>query len=514
MKQLIKHANAFMPTFSLILSIIVAWVLFPITSGFPIIAFVIFFIGLSSLIYKIKIYKTWHEHILYMGIISLSFFTIYRANEFLLFFDFISIIFFISVLARPYVGTGGMFNLMLSPLTVFFNTIFAENTFSYKLTRPILLKNNNHLKYYLATIITTIIVFLITIPLLASANPLFNNIIQGMLNWLKLDYLWHIFTFESLVINIFRIIILVFLAYMIPRALSVTLNGVKEYHSLPTFPINYFIPKIALAGILIVFFITQLQLYFATPELLQKLGYTNSRLTNEVFIQVTLVAFIVLMLAYLDKSRQKWNTRITYFLILQAFFLISIAFKSVYDYSSLYGFTEKRLWGYASMTWLSGVLITYICHYYKQSTVQAFIKQMLAFSIIVIITINLLNFDYLIYHTAKPTTQAGIDYTYISKRSVDANFINDLLPKFINDIQSDSTIDQSKTISAKRMIRTVSQLRYKYAQKIPVNSFNFAEYNEYLETKSIDIQAYEKIIQDKEQEQMNKDQSFRLPPTP
>jgi hypothetical protein len=497
--NLIKDVTSYLPVLTLLLSIIVAWMILPIVTGFPMVAFFIFFTGLSSLIYVVKKDKGWIDSILYFGVLTLSFFLIYRANEFLQFFNFLFIIFLISVLTRPLIDIRDIFRLLISPLTVFFNALTSQNLFKYTFSPPTFIKRRNYLKEYTPTILVTAVVLFTTIPLLASANPIFKNIFQQIFELFNLNWLFNYFIADSVVIYLIRILIFLFLAYMIPRALSVTLKGTKEYGTVPGFAINYLFPKISLAGILIVFFVTQLQLYFATPELLKSLGYTNSKLTNEVFAQVTIVAFIVLLFTYLDKSRKKWNTKLTYFLLLQAYFLIGVAFKSVVDYSALYGFTEKRLWGYASMTWLTGALGVYIFHFYRNTSVQSFIKQMLAFSVLVIFIINLLNFDYLIYHTAKPSTQAGIDYAYISKRSVDAHYYNEVLPKLINDIQISSAPDQSKILPAMNIIQSIKKLRIKYGEMKNLNSFNFAEYQEYEATKHMDIQAYEKIILDKKQ---------------
>ena len=98
MKLLRQSLIKQIPLFSLILSLVVAWMIIPITTGFPMVAFVIFFIGLSTLIVIVKKDKSWVDAALYLGILALSAFTLIRANEFLLFFDFIFIIFFIATL--------------------------------------------------------------------------------------------------------------------------------------------------------------------------------------------------------------------------------------------------------------------------------------------------------------------------------------------------------------------------------------------------------------------------------
>lgn len=496
MKLLNKYIKTHIPLLSLILSIVVAWIIFPIVTGFPIMAFAILFVGVSSLMYVLKKDKVWTDSILYIGVLLLSFFTIYRANDFLRFFDFIFIIFFISILLRPLSFTKDILHLLLSPITVFFNTLTSNNIFKYTFTPHAFLKRKNNIKEYTTSIIVTAIVMLATIPLLASANPLFNNLLKQLFELLHLDGLWKFFLTDSIAIYLLRIFALLILTYMIPRVLTVMEKSVKEYVTIPEFSINYLIPKIALAGTLVVFFITQMQLYFASAELLKSLGYTNAQLTQEVFAQVTLVAFIVLLLTYLDKSRKKWNSRLTYFLLLEAFFLIGIAFKSVYDYSAIYGYTQKRLWGYASMSWLAGALFAYVYHFYKKTSVQEFIKQMLSFSVIIIVIINLLNFDRIIYTTAKPSPGGEVDYKYLSQRSADAYYYNELLPRLIKDIKKSKVPDKSKIQAAQNILRSINRLRNKYGQNGYLNSFNITEYQEYQATRGINVEPYRKIIID------------------
>lgn len=504
MKLLSQQIKTRIPILSLILSIIVSWMVFPIVTSFPMVGFTILFTGVSSLVYLLKKDKTWIDSVLYFGVLSLSFFTILRASEFLQFFDFIFIIFSISILVRPLIDIQGLFRLFLSPLTVFFNTLTSVNIFKYTFKQPLFIRQGKNVKEYASAIVVTAVVLLATIPLLASANPIFNNLIRQTFEVLNIDWLLQFFATDSIAIYVLRIAVLLFLSFMIPRLLTVTEKGVKEYGALPSFSTNYLIPKIALAGTLIIFFITQLQLYFASPALLESLGYTNARLTQEVFAQVTLVAFIVLLLTYQDKSRKQWNSRLTYILLLQAFFLIGIAFKSVYDYSAIYGLTQKRLWGYASMSWLTIALSTYMYHFYKKTPVQAFIKQLLAFSIASIFMINVLNFDLLIFQTAKPGPTGEIDYNYIAQRSADAHHYTEVLPRLINDIQKSNVYDQSKVQAARKMIRYIDQLRNKYNQNY-VNSFNFAEYQEYNATKQMDIKAYEKMLANKQLQQKLED---------
>src|SRR5947207_952344 len=97
---------------SLFISIIASWLIVPLMSGFPIVAFFIFFVSVGTLVFLLRKNKTWFDTILYFGILLLSFFTIYRANQFLQFFDFIFIIFFGSLLIKPILEDEDAFTIL------------------------------------------------------------------------------------------------------------------------------------------------------------------------------------------------------------------------------------------------------------------------------------------------------------------------------------------------------------------------------------------------------------------
>lgn len=499
MKLLSKRRLSHIPLFCLAISVVVSWLIIPADMGFPMVVFFVFFVSVSSLVFWLRREKTWFESMLYLGILVLSFFLIYRANGFLQFFDFFFIFFFGSLLIRPLLNEYGVFSLLLSPLIVIKDMLITKNIYPYTFKIPTNYLKASYFREYLPSVLITAVILFITVPLLASANPFFNMLLQNILKAVNLQWLVAYLFTDSLTVYIFRFVIFLILAYCIPKVLSVTVQRAKREAMKPLFSINYLLPKIALGGVLVIFFITQLQLYFASPQTLQSIGYTNSRLTNEVFAQVTIVAFIVFLLAYLDKRRTVWHTRLTYFLVVEAFFLIGIAFKSVYDYSSLYGFTQKRLWGYASMTWLTGALAFFIYHYKQQTTNLSFIKQVLTHTMGVILLINVLNFDYVIAHYSKPTVAGNVDYVYLSDLSTDAHNYYEVLPKLMEQIEKNNQIEFQTFASAYHILSTIDYLKDKYDSKKNINSFNISEYQEYLKVKNIETEAYRKKVTEKEE---------------
>lgn len=499
MKLIAEKLNSKIPAASLLISIIVAWLFLPFNYGFPLVAFFIFFVSVGTLVYFLKKERSLFDSSLYLSILALSFFTIYRANEFLRFFDFIFIIFFGSLLISPVLKEHDVFSIIFMPLQVIKQSFIAGNIFPYMLKIPKKYREKNIFREYLPTILITLLVLAITLPLLASANPFFNAILQNIIKFFNLDWLFNFIFADSFETYILRLIIFALLFYWIPKLLTLSVQRIKTSEKKQYFSINYLIPKTAIAILLIIFFITQIQLYFASNETLLRMGYTNSRLTNEVFFQVTIVAFIIFLLAYFDKKRKKWHTLLTYFLMIEAFFLIIIAFKSVYDYSTLNGFTHKRLWGYASMSWLTGALILFIFYFKKQYLHLYFVRQILTYTIAIILLINLLNFDYLIAHVSKPTVAGAVDYDYLSRLSPDGHNSTEILSKSLQEAEKKHFLDDSKNGILYQAIYKIEFLKHKYGSGNYINTFNIAEYREYLNIKDIDTQTLLKNIEDTRQ---------------
>ena len=116
----------------------------------------------------------------------------------------------------------------------------------------------------------------------------------------------------------------------------------------------------------------------------------------------------------------------------------------------------------------------------------------------VLLLVNLLNFDYLIYHYSKPTTPAGVDYRYLAGLSPDAHQYKEVLTKAMNEAEKTKLdwYDSKKIAPVYMLIDKIEFLRHKYETKKSINSFNFSEYQAYLDTKDIDIATYLKKIKD------------------
>lgn len=497
--KLLEKFSSKISAITFILSILTAWLIAPLETGFPMVAFFVLFVGFSTLVYFVRQKTTWFDTMLYLGILLLSFFTLYRANEILQFLDFVFIIFFMSLLIRPLVHTSGVFDILSAPFLIIKDAYTAKNIFPYTFKVPERFIKRTYVREYAPTIAITALLLLITVPLLASANPFFNALLQNVVNFFNLEWLLQYFISNRPIDYILRFIALVTLVYCLPRILTTATQESNTQITKQFFSINYLIPKVTMVLLLIIFFITQIQLYFASAQTLESMGYTNARLTNEVFAQVTIVAFIVFVLAYFDKSRKKWHSLLTYFLIIEAYFLVGIAFKSVYEYSNIFGPTQKRLWGYTTMTWLTAALAAYTYHYKMQTPSLKFGKQIITLTMSVLVMVNVANFDYLIYHYAKPTTTTA-NYMYFASLSPDAKQYKEVLAKALPEAEKvHFNSNDPKLGPVSMIIDKIEFLRYKYEKQNAYNSFNFSEYQAYLDTKDIDISPYRKNIRETQQ---------------
>ncbi len=494
MQNLFKAIATRIPLLSIILSAVVAWFLIPITHGFPMVPFFVLFTGLSTLVYAVRHDKNWSDATLYVGILILSSFLLVRSNEVVQFITLLSIILAGSLLILPVARSYSLANFIFTPIFMFLEAIMGKNMYPYSWEKLKRYNTDTSLKVILPSILVTVVFLAITIPLLSSANPFFKEFMDNILSVLNLQELASYFEREQIFFYIVRIGILIFFAFAIPRVLTLSKKGVEINKADMYIPINYLFPKIAMGILLSIFLVMQAKLYFASAAALQSIGYTNSRLTNEVFFQVTVVAFIIFFLAYLDRERKKSNKIMTYILILQAFFLVGIAFKSVFDYTHLWGLTQKRLWGYATMTWLTGVLSFFTYYYKKQMPLQRFFQLVICYTIVIIVGINSANFDYLISHYSKARTQAGTDYVYQAKLSADASSYKQTLNELISEVESSGVKEEEKINATHRILSKILFLQQKYKDKTFQNSFNFSEYNEFLRVKDVNTEAYRSRI--------------------
>ncbi|MEI6533315.1 MAG: DUF4153 domain-containing protein [Candidatus Roizmanbacteria bacterium] len=474
--------------FSLALwSLLSSWCI--VISYTPYVGLWIFFTGLSTFVYLFKKPKYRFDSTLYIFCLVLSAFILLRADEVLLMLNVLGIIFLGSILCQNKTNHLDLLNLFFVPFQTLGSAIITKSEIKFP---TIHIKNSSsrfanidYGKLFLSIVITCILL-IIVVPLLASANPLFAKIISTIFEYLNIIRLLN-FIFSD---GIFQVIFRIVFAFVL-FAFTSNLATYAQKDALTT-PIKqsetahiWLIPKIVLILVLSLFFITQLQLYFADANTLNSLDYTRSRMTNEVFSQLSIVSLIIFALLFLDRHHSRISRISTYILIILGGFLTFVAFKSDFDYSNAWGITHKRLYGFTVVFWLVIAYILYSHKYFKNIVDSTFLKQIVLLTAGTLFLINVLNFDNLIYNVSKSHTHKGIDYVYLSQLSSDAGAWKNIAS------QIDTIIDiQEKNNTIRHLIQKANILESKY-RRFDARIFNLAEFIEYQDIKNIDLEKLE-----------------------
>ncbi len=340
--------------------------------------------------------------------------------------------------------------------------------------------------------ITLLILFIVP-PILASANPIFSDRLDEFYSLFNLKRLFD-FLFNNILL-LQRFLFFFALLMFLPRMVTY-MNKAKNKNlvtSVKKFNLELTLPKAVTSLIIFLFFITQFQLYFSSQEILAEMGYSYSQYTNEVFGQLSIVSLIIILIMYIENRSGKYTKSLNYLLILQGIFLTLMAFKSDYEYSYTYGFTYKRLYGFAVVTYILGVFLLQFLSYYKNWEKNKFIFYSLVYSGIILISVNLFNFDYLIYHYRKSVTGQGVDYQYLSRLSPDSLSYKDQLDKVESLYNSNSGYKADYAFAGNNLVWKIEQLQNKYS-KPDIRKFNLLEYMQYQEIKSVNVEEKRELF--------------------
>ena len=488
----------------------------PFANNFPYLTFFIILTILSTLVYLFKTSRDKFSTVLYILSLFLVSFIIIRANLLLTFLNIISVIYIISILSiRKVISEElGILDAMFAPILALLSAIFARDSFSLDIADLMREKNNKVLfktKKLIVPILLSVILLFLILPLLGFVNPLFKSYMDEIIQYFGIDLIQIIKDLFKEYVGewIFRLLFFAGFLFMIPKWLS-AINSKRdkketENEFLEKFSLT--IPKVVVAVVLMLFFVTQIRLYMSSDQILEQLEYSNSQYAREVFAQLSIVAMIVFGLLYLKEKKTKLNSILTYLLVAESLFLTGMAFKSVYDYTSNWGFTHKRLYGYAGIIWIIGIFGLYLRFFYKNLSKYVLVKGIIILSSLVMIAVNITNFDYLIYHYKKSTTHAGVDYKYLSKLSTDADyyisFIDDISeemkdePKLHNGLIKvfDWTYPGYWTSSGWQITYHIKRLRDGY-DNLDFRIFNLSMYNQYRKIKDYDIERFENELND------------------
>ena len=468
-------------------SIFPAWLI--TAHSFPYTGLSLSFMIISTLFYFLRKPKTNFNTFVYISSLTFSFFLTIRANHLLNFFDIAATI-FLTTLLISHVSEYTFLRLFAAPFEGIKAFLTTNNQFAQLGTVLEKIKEKREKSFDVTQVVVSLIISLILLgfilPLLGSANPLFDKILQRFFNGLDLRKIFQNITFFRLLLSgIFFVIISRLSTYIYIQKPSF----VKDQKSHIT-DAALLLPKILIALVIAIFAVTQFQLYFADPGLLKTLGYTNSKLVNEVFGQLSIVSLIVFGLIYNGRGKSKISKILDCILISEGILLTFVGLKSDYDYSALHGFTQKRLYGFAIVFWIFGTYLFYITNIVKQLKSTVFVSRFIIFSCFTLLAINVLNFDYLIYHVNKATVNNKVDYYYLSSLSPDAGHYKDaalFLQRMTNEHGEEmDSWPQGGDFYSYSIIFPIQDLQRKY-KTIDFRTFNVSEYKAYLSIKDIHL---------------------------
>lgn len=466
------------------------------TQGIPFLAVSLTFALLATTVYVPKQNKTIFIHLVYIAILVLSFFVMYRANLFLTLLNVVAILMSGAFLIRfaPKKNSFGLLDVVISPFVSTYHSLFGtEHSYNFNsLWHQVSRTSSRKINWdsILPSIALSVVVLVIIVPLLASANPIFNTWISSVVNFIDFPKLFNLEA-EDLYLWLWRGVVFVMLAYLIPRLVVFANSSTRYLESSVVKSFSLFLPQVLVALVVGIFFVSQAQLYFASTDMLRALGYTNSEQTREIFTQLSIVGLIILSLAYYNRSRTKTAQVLTYVLLIETFFLTLIALKSVVDYSMLWGLTYKRLWGFTVVAWITATLASFSFWYHQKLANHVFVKSVLIASAGILITVNVLNFDKLIYMYPPSEVKGVVDTEYLTRLSADARSYQEqaVHAQEITPWTSSSEVLGVHLSSVSYLNWNIVNLQEKY-RELDWRTFNVGEYLQYRLIKDLNLSAY------------------------
>lgn len=473
----------------ILLSFVISY-LIVVNGFFPFAGISVSLILFALLSFYLKKEKTPKTKVYFCFTLAFAALIMIRSQGFITFLNLVSTLLFgtLMITSKPKEELGMLDYVACIPMLLI-RSIFAKSEYYPKQSGASSKKAQNYFSTVFG-ILVSVLVGIVVIPLLSSANPLFRSLVDNALKQLNLLNLFGNLSQETLFAWAMRFFLAIIFSFLMIKILS--LMAQKEDVRLPiVFDLKNYsltLPKVFLAGILLIFFVTQLQFYFATDALLQNMGLTNSTHAREVFTQLSIVTGILMLLLY--NGRVNSNKKIDWLLITEGVFLVLMAYKSAFDYIANWGFTYKRLYGVAIATWILGILTLYTKNWLRKESLKKFLYQVSVFSGLVLLSVNLLNFDYLIYHFKEASTGEGVDHTYLQTLSPDSLSYKKQLENLDNAIKSETKGDQFFSQNPFKILNEVRYLKDKYGEKFDVRNFNLLEYLSYLEVKDTNIDDF------------------------
>lgn len=411
------------------------------------------------------------DRILLIFATVLSVFIVIRSHPLMTLLNSVAIFYLVSLVIMSHYRSQSILEVLWSPFEALLSIITSKNT-------PVSLRSNGWIASnteLLKGLLISVLLLMVVLPILGSVNPLFDNLLN-LVNPAR-------FLSESVRIDIWigRLIV-----FGITLGLFVKMHGVRSFAfpQITRTPVEYlYIPKIVL-GIAIALFIgTQIQYYFTTSEQLAVMGVTHSEKTREIFGQLAVVSLIVLGVIWFDRSKQKYSQAVTYFLLMEVVMLLVFALHSDVAYIQAWGLTHKRLWGLTTIITLAGIVTIIGASIKRPRVFDRRLELVIVWLTVILIGVNVVNFDYLIAHVHIVSLPSGVDYTYLARLSPDSLSYDSTISELGKRVQSQqNTVEEASSLLS--LSHKISDIQLKY-ESLNLREINVYEYLTYLQVRDI-----------------------------
>jgi hypothetical protein len=234
--------------------------------------------------------------------------------------------------------------------------------------RPATRKSARKWLPYLRGVLLAIPILVVLALLLAAADPVFSNRLEGLFNWFDIDHLGE---------YIFRLTYIIVIAYLL---LGAYYFGLVESEKLEASPkdkpfvkpflgmIETSIIMVAINLLFLTFVILQFTYLFGGSENISIEGFTYAEYARRGFFELLAVALISLGLFYVlsqvtcrEKRTQRWLFSILgVVLIAQVGVILASAYTRLMLYEQAYGFTRLRTFTHLFILWMGCLLVAVV----------------------------------------------------------------------------------------------------------------------------------------------------------
>jgi hypothetical protein len=477
--------------------------------SFPFLAVAFIGIIFSLLIFK-KSQKDTLTNIFFITSCLLSLCIFIYANYWVTFLNLIALIWSTSILALK--GNNKVYHYIFAPFILIVKILTTKSKYQIGLKDILQLITGGEdlnkkqaiaetTKQTIIGLIISFILLAIIIPLLASSNIVFKSYSEKLFEFISKSF-FQLFenNWTTLWIWIYRLFAFWLFCVLLPQFSTYNDSAYQEAIQ-QTIPENTtinnklnliaLIPKLVISLVLVCFFISQIQLYFADSNYLAALGQSYGKINNEIFGQLLAVSSITFLMTFFDKTQNLFHRISSYILVALSLFLIFVAGKSDYEYIFHYGYTFKRLWGFVLLLLVLNSFLISVCRIHKNLNIHLAFKAVVINSLILLIGVNLINFDRLILLDMPHANdkRERVDYSYSNKLSVnviDVRKLHDYQLKYQDSFMTrryqtnDPIIDQSVEHLRSKYFQKYNYINGKYYEKCnfldKIFCFNLVEY--------------------------------------